>query len=47
MAERLHVSQEAVRNQVSTIFVQLGVRSRDQAVVIAERPASAEGDARR
>jgi DNA-binding NarL/FixJ family response regulator len=35
VAERLHLSQKTVRNQVSTIFDQLGVRSRGQAIVLA------------
>jgi DNA-binding NarL/FixJ family response regulator len=35
IAERLHLSQQTVRNQVSTIFDQLGVRSRGQAIVLA------------
>jgi hypothetical protein len=33
--ERLHLSQKTVRNQVSTILDQLGVRSRGQAIVVA------------
>jgi pimeloyl-ACP methyl ester carboxylesterase/DNA-binding CsgD family transcriptional regulator len=35
IAGRLHLSQKTVRNQVSTIFDQLGVRSRGQAIVLA------------
>jgi DNA-binding NarL/FixJ family response regulator len=35
IAERLHLSQKTVRNQVSVIFDQLGTRSRGQAIVLA------------
>jgi DNA-binding NarL/FixJ family response regulator len=37
IAERLHLSQKTVRNQVSTIFDQLGVHSRGQAIILARK----------
>ncbi|MFW6031720.1 MAG: alpha/beta fold hydrolase, partial [Myxococcota bacterium] len=35
IAERLHISEKTVRNQVSRLFDKLGVRSRAQAIVLA------------
>jgi DNA-binding NarL/FixJ family response regulator len=35
IAERLHKSEKTVRNQVSTIFDKLGVRTRAEAIVKA------------
>lgn len=43
IAERLHLSQKTVRNQVSAIFDQLGVRSRGQAIVLAREAGFGQG----
>lgn len=43
IAEQLHLSQKTVRNQVSAIFDQLGVRSRGQAIVLAREAGFGQG----
>ncbi len=43
IAERPHLSQKTVRNQVSAIFDQLGVRSRGQAIVLAREAGFGRG----
>ena len=43
IAERLHLPQKTVRNQVSAIFDQLGVRSRGQAIVLAREAGLGRG----
>lgn len=35
MADRLHLSEKTVRNQLSTLFAKLGIGRRSQAAVLA------------